>query len=468
MAEIAKSVASVCEAVKSMSDAWCLARTLMGGTAAMRRAGKTYLPQWPNEEDESYANRLATSVLFPAYSRTIITLAAKPFSKPVTISEDTPERIQAWLEDIDLQGRNIDTFAADILEAALGWGLAGILVEYPVKPEGVRTQADEQSAGLRPYMVQIKCEQLLGWKAKRVKGEWVLTQLRFMETVEEDDGPYGVTEVQQVRVLMPGGWEIHRKSDRGDWVVFDNGLTTLNYIPFVPVYGQRLAFMVGRPPLIELAHLNVKHWQSQSDQDTILHVARVPILTARQVGDDFSMTIGSGSAVNLGSGPEAKLEYVEHTGAAIEAGRQSLEDLKDEMRQAGAELLVMSTVQKTATETASEDSVGKCALQKIAEGLEDALDQALQIMADWIGEKDGGSVDLYDEYGVTLSDATTQMIKDWVAAGLMSKEAAFKELQRRGSISPDLVWDDVKAQIDAEGPALGTLGLGGDPNANGQ
>lgn len=34
----------------------------------------------------------------------------------------------------------------------------------------------------------------------------------------------------------------------------------------------------GKPPLIELAHLNVKHWQSQSDQDNILHVIRVPIL----------------------------------------------------------------------------------------------------------------------------------------------------------------------------------------------
>jgi hypothetical protein len=36
--------------------------------------------------------------------------------------------------------------------------------------------------------------------------------------------------------------------------------------------------MMGISPLRDLAYLNVKHWQSQSDQDTILHVARVPIL----------------------------------------------------------------------------------------------------------------------------------------------------------------------------------------------
>jgi hypothetical protein len=51
-----------------------------------------------------------------------------------------------------------------------------------------------------------------------------------------------------------------------------------DYIPFVPLYGTRLAFMMGISPLRDVAYLNVKHWQSQSDQDTILHVARVPIL----------------------------------------------------------------------------------------------------------------------------------------------------------------------------------------------
>jgi hypothetical protein len=40
----------------------------------------------------------------------------------------------------------------------------------------------------------------------------------------------------------------------------------------------RCAFGDGEPPLLDLAYLNVKHWQSQSDQDNILHIARVPIL----------------------------------------------------------------------------------------------------------------------------------------------------------------------------------------------
>jgi hypothetical protein len=244
------------------------------------------------------------------------------------------------------------------------------------------------------------------------------------------------------------------------------GKTTLDYIPLAVAYGQRTGFMTAKPPLLEMAHLNVAHWQSASDQQTILHVARVPILAAIGVEEDFGLVVGSQSAVRMPINSD--LKFVEHTGAAIAAGAADLKDLEERMRQAGAELLVIDN-KLTATQVSSENAVGMCALQRIGESVEDAIDQALQMMADWIGEPEGGHVTLFKDYAAaTLSDATTQMIKDWVLAGLLSKEAAFKELQRRGAISADLVWEEVKEQIDLEGPPLGTMtDPAGDPNGNG-
>jgi hypothetical protein len=60
-----------------------------------------------------------------------------------------------------------------------------------------------------------------------------------------------------------------------------------------------------------MALLNIKHWQSQSEQDNILHVARVPILTVFGLEEGQELTIGSSSAASFtdrrrGSG------YVEH------------------------------------------------------------------------------------------------------------------------------------------------------------
>lgn len=457
------NVATPSAAVLAMRAAWELARSLLGGTDAMRAAGEAYLPRWPAEEAESYADRLKTAVLFPAYQRTITTLSGKPFSKPLTLGDDVPATLKTYAENIDLEGRNLHTFASDVMEGALGLGLGLILVDYPKRPEGVQTLADEQALGLRPYMVQISPLQVLGWKKRKVKGEWALAQFRFMECVEVEDGEYGTKEVDQVRVLTPGAWETHRKNEKGEWVPFESGTTTLNYIPLAVSYGQRTGFMAAKPPLLEMAHLNVAHWQSASDQQTILHVARVPILALIGVDEEFGgLSVGTKSAVKLPLNGDMK--FVEHTGAAIKAGSDDLKDLEERMRQAGAELLVIDN-KLTATQVSAENAVGMCALQRIGESVEDAIDQALQMMADWIGEAEGGHVTLFKDYAAaSLSDATTQMIKDWVTTGLLSKESAFHELQRRGAISADLVWEDVKGQIDLEGPPLGSMG---DPALNG-
>ena len=72
------------DAVSRMGESWQMIDALMGGTSAMRKAGKQYLPQWPSEDSGSYTARLSTATLFPAYARTVSVLSGKPFSKPLT------------------------------------------------------------------------------------------------------------------------------------------------------------------------------------------------------------------------------------------------------------------------------------------------------------------------------------------------------------------------------------------------
>lgn len=451
-----KTVADTSAQVQAMQPGWELAAALLGGTDTMRAAGAKFLPKWPDEEAQSYANRLATATLFPAYQRTVHTLSSKPFSKPVTVGDDVPPVIVPWLDDVDLEGRNLDTFGAELLECALGFGLCGILVEFP-KTGPMRTIADERAQGLRPYWVHIKPGQILGWRAARVNGAWQINQLRLMESVSVEDGEFGEACIEQVRVLTPGAWATYRKAEKSEeWVEHDKGLTSLKYVPFVPVYGQRTGFMTAKPPLLGLAHMNVEHWQSSSDQQTILHVARVPILAVTGVEDDkWKLTVGAASAVKLPQGSE--MMFVEHTGKAIEAGRVSLQDLEERMRQSGAELLVLDT-KMTATQVNSENAVGMCTLQRIAAGLQDALNLALQYTADWVSAGEGGHVTLFDDYAASsLSEASEQLVLSAQQAGLISKATAINELKRRGTFSAQVDPDDEAGAIEGEGPALGTL-----------
>lgn len=454
------------EEVKALAKQWPVLQALMTGTPAMREGRTSYLPQWPNESLDSYNARLATATLTPLYRRTVRVMSGKPFSKDVTLSEDAPPSIKTWAEDIDLQGVSLHSFAAEMFEETF-FGLAGILVDYPRTPaDGFRSKAELEATGARPYWVRVKHQQILGWKAQNIAGSMKLTQLRLLESTEEDDGEFGTKQVQQVRVLTPGAWKVYRAGNtaRQAWQIHDQGVTTLKDIPFVPLYGSRLAFMLGVAPLLDLAYLNVKHWQSQSDQDTILHVARVPILARIGVDNSTPMTVGASTACDLPMG--ADMKFVEHSGAAIESGRQSLIDLMDQAITTGAELLVKKPGDRSATEAAGDQEGNKSDLQRMTEAMEDSLDQALWFMAQYASLPESGNVSLFKDFGAaTLSDASATLIKDLQMSGLISKETALIELQRRGVLSADLDPEEEIEKAEAEGPALGELSDGLAPAA---
>ena len=60
------------------------------------------------------------------------------------------------------------------------------------------------------------------------------------------DGLYGEGEVEQVRVLTPGAYEIHQKDQKGDFRVVDEGRTSLSEIPFSVAYPNRLVVFWSR------------------------------------------------------------------------------------------------------------------------------------------------------------------------------------------------------------------------------
>ncbi len=460
MPDIKKTVASPSEAVLRMQGNWDLCAALLGGTASMREAGERYLPKWKREEAEAYANRLKRAVLFPAYRRTVGTLSGKPFSRPVKV-EGFPDEAMGWLENADMQGRDFGALASDHFRHTVGYGIAGFLVDYPTvsNPKSV-TKAFEKANNIRPYIVTIKAHQLLGWKMTRKNNEWVFEQIRYKECVLEDTGPYHEDEVEQIRVINMDTWEVHRKNDKGEWMVFEQGYNTLGEVPFFPAYGDQVDFMQSLPPLLDVAYLNVAHWQSSSDQQTILHVARVPILAVTGIDDVSNIVVGASTATKLP--PGAEMKYVEHTGAAIEAGSKDLDSLEDRMRQAGAELLVMMPGRVSATQIHNESSIGTCALQQITENYEKSLQRTLQYMLKWAKISGTPKVSLFKEFGVAgLAEASAQLLMDMADNDRLSDETLHAEFQRRGIISPDHLFTEeqekIKKQISEKGSMIEKL-----------
>lgn len=446
--------------IAEMQQDWAQVTALLGGTKTMRLAGELYLPRWPKEEPEAYLARLNLSTLLPAYSETVKNMTGRVFARPITLGDDVPEKIAEWCnDDVDLRGNNLDVFASEWFRAALAYGLAHCVIDFP-RAGNARTAAEEKASGVRPYMVMVKPQQVLGFRYRFESGRPVLTQFRYFEQIEEEAGEFGTEVIQQIRVIEEDRYRIFRKRKASGWEPYEDGPNTLGKVPVVTYYTHQTGVMTAKPPLQELGYLNVAHWQSQSDQRNLLHIARVPILAAVNVGPSmgvdgipkqFEMSVGSSSAVNL-QGQGADLKFVEHGGQAMDAGRQSLEDLVTEMKMAGARLLSREDQAVKTAAQANEDAAEKTsALEAMGNNFEDAIAQALQLMADWIKAETGGLVTIEGSYDTDYApEVSLPVLKAMCDAGVISQETLFEEVKRRGVISDSLVWEEERARIDEQ------------------
>lgn len=463
------TVATPSDLYQKCSEKWRLPRTLMGGTAAMRAAGKLYLPQEPAESEKAYQIRLDRSTLFNGFRKTVKDMAGKVFAKPVQLGDDVPERLRVYAENIDLTGRHLSNFAYDVFYDGLQTGISYILVEMPPQTPNA-TRRDDIEMGRRPYLVHVKAENLIGWKSATINGREVLTQARIYElaTVDNPEDEFAEKTVERVRVFdrTKNGvlWRLFEfqqtQREQGEWVVIDEGMTSLREITLVPVYVNRTGFMTGEPPLEDLAYVNLAHWQSSSDQRNILHVARVPMWFGKGFNDEEAITIGPNSFL-YASSEHADLKIVEHSGAAIGSGREDLKDLEFQMQTLGLELLIPKPGEQTATGRAIDEAAMTAPLAMMADNLKDALERCFQYMAqyDGLGEDAGGSLTVNTDFGISMRDAADiNALLASVNAGLISRKTFWKEMVRRGVLMDDFEPEEEVARIEEEGAALGMIG----------
>jgi hypothetical protein len=467
------AVAKVSDVQNKMHHRSKVERTLMGGTHAMRRAEGEYLPKEPAESEDAYQCRLMRTFLFNAFGKTVSDMTGKVFMKPIVLKPSVPKELVTFAEDIDLTGRHINVFARDVFFDGMQVGGGYILIDLPpsvVRADGATpTLADEQKANLRPFLTYITLENLIGWKSQMVNGAATLTQVRFKECVTEPDGLFGEKEIEQIKVLTPGAWQTFRKAQTGsDWVPFESGNSRLPKITLVPFYVQRTGFMTFEPPLEKLAELNVAHWQSQSDQKNILHVARVPILFGAGFSADEKLIVGVNSAT-VTTNPLAKLTYVEHTGAAIASGDKDLQNIEAQMSAVGAQLTQLGPNGQSATGEISDDYKENSPLAMMARSLADALEQALGYMNEYLGAAPdlGGEIDINTDFGVTAMRTDLQQLLGVRQAGDLSQETLWEEMQRRDYLSeafdPEVEKDRIASEPVLAAPPMDLGEPGGPP-----
>ena len=413
---------------------WILIEDLLGGTYQMRSRHRKYLMQEPRELDESYDNRLARSVCPPYFLRLERMLAGMLTRKPVRLS-DTGNNLREQLFDVDLQGNDLNVWTYETARKMIRYGHIGVLVDAPAT-----------GSNGRPYWVTYTPRDILGWRTEMVNGEMQFTQLRLQEKVSEPDGLYGEKIVEQVRLLTPGNFEIHRKAKTGKFVKVDEGTMPVDKIPFAVAYSNRVNLLDSRPPMADIAELNLKAYQIQSDLDNQLHISAVPMLAFYGFPQNAEeVSAGPGEAIAFPA--DGRAEYIEPDGKSYDAQFRRLDRLESQINELG---LAAVLGQKLSAETAEakriDRSQGDSTMMVVAQQMQDMIDNCLMFHSQYINSEAGSCFVNRDFLSQRLEPLEIQALLTLYTSGSITQKTLLDQLTEGEVLGDEF---DVEEEIEA-------------------
>jgi len=392
-------------AVLDMMQGWEIMKAVSEGTKYLRDNSEIFLPLEPREDAEAYQSRVDRAVFSPFTQRLIRAATGLVLRKPITLTGD-PYWTEMFKMDVDGCKSDLDEYARRVLMCSLTYGQSHILVDYPA-PSGAVSLAEERQQNRRPYWIEIDPNNIYGWRLDRESNYGSLIQVRIGEKAVLPDGDFGEKIYDQIRVIEPGNYRVFRKretvdelyeEDMGiyptdmsspavekDFKQVESGNFSLGEIPLVTIYSGKVDNMTSKPPLLDIAYLNLAHFQRQADLIHSLHVASQPMLVMEGYDDqtkDLAISVNYAMATQPGN----KIYYVEPASSAFDAQSAEIKELQMQMATLGISTL---SQQKFVAESADARRLDRVdtnsMLAMVSMELEQKLQKAFNLSAEYVG-----------------------------------------------------------------------------------
>jgi len=391
-------------AVLDMTKGWEIMKAVTYGTEYLRDNSEAFLPLEPREDYDAYLSRVNRAVFSPYTQRLIRAATGLILRKPITVLGD-PYWTDVFVKDVDGCGSDLDEYARRSLICALTYGHSNTLVDFPA-PTGAISLAEERQQNRRPYWIEIDPTNIYGWRLDREVNYGKLVQVRIAEQAVVPEGDFGEKVFDQIRVIEPGKYKIYRRkettkdmytqdesfagnfdspSDEKDYELVDSGEFSLGEIPLVTVYAGKTDTMTSKPPLLDIAYLNLAHFQRQADLIHSLHVASQPLLVMEGWDDQTKDTVISVNYA-MATQPGNKVYYVEPAASAFEAQAAEIQELQLQMATLGISTL---SQQKFVAESADARRLDRVdtnsMLSMVSLDLEQKMQKAFNLSANYLG-----------------------------------------------------------------------------------
>lgn len=424
-------------------------RACAGGTEAMRSEGHHLLPIMAREERPDYHDRLQCAIAYNAVQKTVRGLTGLIFRKDPKISADVEPVLLDDLADVDRMGHNLAAFLRKTTEDALTDGYVWWHIDAP--SERPESRLEERQTRARPYWIPIRAQDAINWRWEERNGRIQLSLFVYREQATVTAGEFGADVVTRYRVLRPGSYAVWEETKDAEgrqlFVMVEEGAYDLDEIPvvYLPVHMERPYY--ARPPLRDVADLQVAHYRRNSMYDRALDYA-VPMVVLKGItkGD---MEVGANRAIFIPD-TEGDASLLEMTGAALGANREQLQDYKADMAQLGLSMLMRET---RSAETAEAKRMDKAAedsqLAAFVATIEDAVNRALYFHGLYRNLEIEEAVSINRDFTSSAMDAQMiQTLSNLVSVGQLSLDTLWGQLQQ-GEVLPENFDPDVEmASLD--------------------
>lgn len=392
--ELYLQVVSANTTYNNLEDRWQFYLESYQGGEEYRNSG--HLTKYVNETGPEYQARLNSTPL-DNHCRSVVSVYTS------FLFRDCPERdlgtlamdpmLEDFLKDADLDGRSLDAFMKEVSIWSNVFGHCFILMSKP--NIGALTVADEQAAGVRPYVSLLTPLVVMDWSwTRNAVGRYTLDMIKYVEDVNGDEQ---VIKQWTPDVITTWTVDTNKQEVTGEYSE-PNGL---GKVPAVIAYGNRGPIRgVGVSDLSDIADHQKKIYNEYSEVEQSIRLNGHPALVKTP---DVEASAGAGAIVqmpdNLDPGLKPYMLNVSTDIAAIYNSISNSVDAIDKMANTGAIRATQSrSLSGVAMET--EFTLLNAKLSEKADNLELAEEQLWKLYAEYQGTQFSGKIEYPSSFNI--------------------------------------------------------------------
>ena len=443
---------------------WTKVRDACAGEEAIKAKGVTYLPD-PGEADTDqalrtrrYAAYSRRACYYNATGRTLSGLVGVAFANWPQIDVGSAKVL---LSDASGSGVGLINQSQGVLANVLQTGRAGLLSDFTRTEEAdrirPRTVAQVEAAGGRPFISPYEAEQILTWETND-RGALSRVVLRESHTQYVGGQVQYLPQLREL-ILIDGKYCIviwRRLTEKGAFIEVDRIPTSRDFIPFAFIGATNNDVTPDKPPLLDLADLNLHHYCNSADYEESVFLMGQPQLVVTGVDQEWkekagTIALGARAGLVLPVNGDAKILQVSPNTLAKEA----MDAKQEQMQQLGAKLLATGGAAITATQSASETKATYSILSLACDNVSDAYTKALQWASAYVGGSQKGVFAIDTRFNDLTLDANA--IRETVAAwqaGIVPQSDAWAVLRKLNVIDQGKTDAKIASEIEGQGPQL--------------